>query len=58
MLLRKVATAYIAIMQNAQAEETEQKPWVSKRGGDFLEFTLSNLWSPLTQILSDKPFHT
>ena len=26
MLLRKVATAYIAIMQNAQAEETEQNP--------------------------------
>ena len=43
MLLRKVATVYVAIMQNAEAEETEQKPWVSKRGGDFLEFTLSNL---------------
>ena len=45
-------------MQNAQAEETEQKPWVSKSEGDFLECTFSNLQSPLTHILSDKLFHT
>ena len=36
------------MVQNAQAEETEQNPWVSKSGGDFLECTLSNLQSPLT----------
>ena len=36
------------MMQHAQAEETEQKPWVSKSGGDFLECTLSNLRSPLS----------
>ena len=46
------------MMQNAQAEETEQKPWVSKSGGDFLECTLSNMQSPLTQIRSDKLFPT
>ena len=28
------------MMQNYQAEETEQNPWVSKSGGDFLECTL------------------
>ena len=28
------------MIQKAQAEETEQNPWVSKSGGDFLECTL------------------
>ena len=46
------------MMQNAQAQGTEQKPWVSKSGGDFLKCTLSNLRFPLTQVLSDKLFHT
>ena len=47
ILLREVVvekTSEIAMMQNMmqnyQAEETEQNPWVSKSGGDFLECTL------------------